>query len=95
MVAAPSRPFHWPGGIPNEIQVDANGDITPEQANEEAKGWLLFVEVSHSAPDFACFSRRGLIIVLIFDGFRNNGSPVRLPTSLMKMAITRFANDEH
>jgi hypothetical protein len=57
MVAAPSRPFHWPGGIPNEIQVDANGDITPEQANEEAKGWLLFVEVSHSAPDFACFSR--------------------------------------
>jgi hypothetical protein len=53
MVAAPSRPFHWPGGIPTEIQVDANGDITPEQANEEAKGWLLFVEVRHSAPDSA------------------------------------------
>ena len=45
MIAAPSRPYHWPGGIPREIQVDANGDITPEQANGEAKLWLLFVGV--------------------------------------------------
>lgn len=47
MVAPPSRPFHWPGGIPPEIKANPN-DVTIQQANEEAKGWLLFVEVSRS-----------------------------------------------
>jgi hypothetical protein len=37
----PSLPLA--GWYSPEIQVDANGDITPEQINEEAKGWLLFV----------------------------------------------------
>ncbi|KAL3264422.1 hypothetical protein ABHI18_000830 [Aspergillus niger] len=44
MVAVPSRPFYWPGGIPLEIQIDPTGDIDPKDDNE-AKGWMLFVEV--------------------------------------------------
>ncbi|KAJ5933842.1 hypothetical protein N7454_006171 [Penicillium verhagenii] len=44
MVALPSKPFHWPGGIPTVIKADPNGDITRDEINEEAKGWLLFVE---------------------------------------------------
>ncbi|KAJ5884378.1 hypothetical protein N7504_011950 [Penicillium tannophilum] len=44
MIDHPSPPFHWPGGIPPEIKADPNGNITLEQANEEAKGWLLYVE---------------------------------------------------
>lgn len=44
-MALPSRPFHWPGGIPPEVRLDPNGDITPDEANEEARGWLLFVTV--------------------------------------------------
>lgn len=40
-----SRPYHWPGGIPPEVRPDPNGDITPAEVNEEAKGWLLFVTV--------------------------------------------------
>ncbi|KAL7658026.1 hypothetical protein ACMYSQ_004167 [Aspergillus niger] len=46
MVAALSRPFYWPGDIPLEIQIDPRGDIDPEEADDEAKGWMLFVEVS-------------------------------------------------
>ncbi|QGA16434.1 hypothetical protein EYB26_004101 [Talaromyces marneffei] len=38
-----ASPFHWPGGVPPEIRLDPNGDITPDEANEDAKGWLLFV----------------------------------------------------
>lgn len=43
MAISPSRLFHWPGGIPLEVKPDTNGDIAPEEANETAKGWLLFV----------------------------------------------------
>ncbi|OQD73867.1 hypothetical protein PENDEC_c013G01540 [Penicillium decumbens] len=44
MISPLSHPFHWPGGIPPEINPDANGDINPEEVDEDAKGWLLFVE---------------------------------------------------
>ncbi|GKZ64967.1 hypothetical protein AnigIFM60653_007673 [Aspergillus niger] len=44
MVAAPSRLFHWPGGISLKIQIDPRGDIDPKEADNEAKGWMLFVE---------------------------------------------------
>ncbi|GFF59124.1 hypothetical protein IFM46972_11298 [Aspergillus udagawae] len=36
MAAPPSHLFHWPGGIPPEIQVDGN-DNTREQVDEEAQ----------------------------------------------------------
>ncbi|RDH36343.1 hypothetical protein BDQ94DRAFT_167958 [Aspergillus welwitschiae] len=49
MVAVPSRPFYWPGGIPLEIQIDPTGDIDPKDDNE-AKGWMLFVESGHDLP---------------------------------------------
>lgn len=45
MTSSPSRPFHWPGGIPPEVRPDASGDMTTAEINEEAKGWLLFVKV--------------------------------------------------
>ncbi|KAJ5552344.1 hypothetical protein N7494_001722 [Penicillium frequentans] len=70
MVAPPSRPFHWPGGIPPEIKANAN-DVTIQQANEEAKGWLLFVEeqwvsrananVSDEDGDYEVRQRRALV----------------------------------
>ncbi|RDW76858.1 uncharacterized protein DSM5745_06850 [Aspergillus mulundensis] len=44
MIASPSRHPHWPGGVPPEIQVDANGDITQNEAIEESRAWFLFVE---------------------------------------------------
>ncbi|GKZ81377.1 hypothetical protein AnigIFM56816_005894 [Aspergillus niger] len=44
MVTAPSRPFYWLGDIPVEIQSDPRGDIDPKEADNEAKGWMLFVE---------------------------------------------------
>ncbi|GFF59043.1 sterol 3-beta-glucosyltransferase [Aspergillus udagawae] len=39
MAAPPSHLFHWPGGIPPEIQVDGN-DNTREQVDEEAQAPL-------------------------------------------------------
>jgi len=52
MISPLSHPFHWPGGIPPEINPDANGDINPEEVDEDAKGWLLFVEVRNSPLGF-------------------------------------------
>jgi hypothetical protein len=45
MADSPSRPFHWPGGIPAEVKPHPTGDFTPEEVDEEVKGWLLFVTV--------------------------------------------------
>lgn len=45
VVAPPSYPPHWPGGVPREIQVHADDDISEEEAVQEASGWFLFVEV--------------------------------------------------
>ncbi|RAO67698.1 uncharacterized protein BHQ10_003710 [Talaromyces amestolkiae] len=36
-MASPFRPYHWPRGIPPEVRPHPNGDITPAEANEEAK----------------------------------------------------------
>lgn len=60
MIDHPSPPFHWPGGIPPEIKADPNGNITLEQANEEAKGWLLYVEVCYLFPAHPRSSLRNL-----------------------------------
>ncbi|KAL3454338.1 hypothetical protein BJX65DRAFT_291864 [Aspergillus insuetus] len=34
---------HWPGGVPREIRIDAN-NFTNQQAIEESKGWVLFMQ---------------------------------------------------
>lgn len=47
MVACPS--FHWADRIPPEVR--CKWRMAPEQVNEEAKGWLLFVEVRNAAPN--------------------------------------------
>ncbi|PYI02449.1 hypothetical protein BO78DRAFT_410584 [Aspergillus sclerotiicarbonarius CBS 121057] len=43
VMSLPSRPFHWPGGIPPEVRPDPYGDRTWEEIFEDTKGWLLFV----------------------------------------------------
>ncbi|KAL4945630.1 hypothetical protein BDV06DRAFT_219168 [Aspergillus oleicola] len=51
MASRPSFLFHWLGGTPREIKIDKNGDIAPEEMNEQARGWLLYLEeqwVPHS-----------------------------------------------
>lgn len=82
MVAPSSRPPHWPGGIPREIQIDLNGDITQEQAIEECRGWFLFASV--------------IPLYLIFPAVnkpRNNGSPVLRPMLLMMTVTMKSASD--
>ncbi|CAI7674638.1 unnamed protein product [Penicillium manginii] len=46
MVALPSRPFHWPGGIPTEVKADPNNDITPDEIEEQAKGLEMNLPVN-------------------------------------------------
>jgi hypothetical protein len=97
MVAPPSRPFHWPGGIPPEVKPDANGDITPEEADEDAKGWLLFVEVRYSPLSFDLSRKtrnRTSLCVVIIDS-RKNGCPALSRMSPTKMETTKLVNDEH
>lgn len=48
-----------------------------------------------SATGSVCCNRKEMITGFVLRDFRNNGSPARLPTSLTKMAIMSFANDEH